>query len=98
MTLIRGPSVEYQKCVWGSLGEERVGRALCSLSGGFVCDATSSHDLHLLVACKPMSAVQVDFSFKLSQHVRSTRLKLCTAVWSSIIFDRLLLPFDCKTL
>lgn len=33
--------------------------------GGFVCDATSSHDLHLLVVCKPMSAVQVELSSKL---------------------------------
>lgn len=65
MTLIRGPSVENKKCVWGSLGEERVGRALCGLSGGFVCDAISSHDLLLLVVWKPMSAVQVEFSSKL---------------------------------
>lgn len=62
MTLIRRPSVEHKKCVWGSLGEERVGRALCGLSGGIVCDVTSSHDLHLLVVCKPMSAVQVELS------------------------------------
>lgn len=65
MTLIRGPSVEHKKCVWGSLGEERIGRALCGLSGGFVCDATSSHDLHVPVVCKPMSVVQVEFSSKL---------------------------------
>lgn len=35
----------------GQLGGRRVGRALCGLSGSFACDATSAHDLHLLVVC-----------------------------------------------
>lgn len=51
-------------------------------SGGFQYDATTSHDLHLLVASKPKSAVQVEFSAKLGQHVQG------------FTFSRVLLPFS----
>lgn len=77
-----GPSAEHKKCVWGSLGVEGVRRSLYGQSEGFMYDATTSHDLHLLVVSKPMGAVQVEFSSKLWQHMSSMGLwpKMCPTV------------------
>lgn len=61
MTLIRGPSVEHKKCVWGSV---EGGEGVYGQSGGFVHDASASHDLHLLVVSEPRSSAGVS-----SQHV-----------------------------